>query len=62
MYILACLLQAGKVQELQELPFTPVHAPIMAVAPGMHRYMCYTVKIVMMLFYIFCSYLFNLSK
>ena len=24
-------------QELQELPFTPVHAPIMAVVPGMHR-------------------------
>ncbi len=24
--------------ELQELPFTPVHAPIMATVPGMHRY------------------------
>ena len=24
--------------DLQELPFTPLHAPIMAMAPGMHRY------------------------
>ena len=23
--------------DLQELPFTPVHAPIMATVPGMHR-------------------------
>ena len=23
--------------DLQELPFTPVHAPIMASAPGMHK-------------------------
>lgn len=26
------------IQELKELPFTPVHAPIMAVAPGMQRF------------------------
>lgn len=30
----------GLSSEMHELPYTPIHFPILATVPGMHRYFC----------------------